>query len=130
MLSKRSLDVEKQTKNEKGDSIVISEALLSLKEIITRAERNTKRGRNLWKIATRRLVSATFSIENTSATSARAFDNLFSALDDSFNMSSKTNENEKLFWEDVCEDCVEQIVSFTREDYYGKHAQRKRSKNE
>jgi hypothetical protein len=123
-------DVEKQTKNEKGDSIVISEALLSLKEIITRAERNTKRGRNLWKIATRRLVSATFSIENTRATSARAFDNLFSALDDSFNMSSKTNENEKLFWEDVCEDCVEQIVSFTREDYYGKHAQRKRSKNE
>ena len=71
-------DVEKQTTNDKGESIVISEALLSLQEIIVRADRSTHRGRNLWKVATRRLISATFSIENTRATTVRAFESVFS----------------------------------------------------
>ena len=109
-------DVEKQTKNDKGDSIVVSEALLSLQEIILRADRSTARGRNLWKVTTRCLIFATFSIENTRATTVRAFESVFaSAL--SFTAAFTRNENEeKAFWQDVCEDAIDPIVSFTRED--------------
>ena len=110
-------DVEKQTTSDKGESIVISEALLSLQEIIVRADRSTHRGRNLWKIATRRLISATFSIENTRATTVRAFESVFaSALD-----FTRNKDEEKVFWQDVCEDAIDPIVSVTRETYYGKH---------
>ena len=88
-------DVEKQTTNDKGESIVISEALLSLQDIIVRADRSTHRGRNLWKIATRRLISATFSIENTRATTVRAFESVFaSALD-----FTRSKDEEKVFWQ-------------------------------
>ena len=112
-------DAEKQTTNDKGESIVISEALLSsLQEIIVRADRSTHRGRNLWKVATRRLISATFSIENTRATTVRAFESVFlaSALD-----FTRNEDEEKVFWQDVCEDAIDPIVSATRETYYGKH---------
>ena len=119
-------DVEKQTTNDKGESIVISEALLSLQEIIVRADRSTHRGRNLWKVATRRLISATFSIENTRATTVRAFESVFaSALD-----FTRNKDEEKVFWQDVCEDAIDPIVSATRETYYGKHVHNSAPKNE
>ena len=122
-------DVEKQTKNDKGDSIVVSEALLSLQEIILRADRSTARGRNLWKVTTRCLISATFSIENTRATTVRAFESVFaSALN--FTAVSQNENEEKAFWQDVCEDAIDPIVSFTREEYYGNHAHKSAPKNE
>ena len=122
-------DVEKQTKNDKGDSIVVSEALLSLQEIILRADRSTARGRNLWKVTTRCLISATFSIENTRATTVRAFESVFaSALN--FTATSQNENEEKVFWQDVCEDAIDPIVSFTREEYYGNHAHKSAPKNE
>jgi len=123
-------DVEKQTKNDKGESIVISEALLSLQEIIVRADRSTPRGRNLWKVTTRRLISATFSIENTRATTMRAFESVFASALDFTTAESKTRDDEKIFWQDVCEDAIEPIVSFTREEYYGNHAHKSAPKNE
>ena len=122
-------DVEKQTKNDKGDFIVVSEALLSLQEIILRADRSTARGRNLWKVTTRCLISATFSIENTRATTVRAFESVFaSALN--FTAASQNKNEEKAFWQDVCEDAIDPIVSFTREEYYGNHAHKSAPKNE
>jgi len=122
-------DVEKQTKNDKGDFIVVSEALLSLQEIILRADRSSARGRNLWKVTTRCLISATFSIENTRATTVRAFESVFaSALN--FTAASQNKNEEKAFWQDVCEDAIDPIVSFTREEYYGNHAHKSAPKNE
>ena len=57
----------------------------------------------------------------------RAFESVFaSALD-----FTRNKDEEKVFWQDVCEDAIDPIVcSATRETYYGKHVHNSAPKNE